>query len=67
MFTNQVMLEHYLDLTIRLVSVISRTLIGMSHPFVEMQSVYSTAPADWASALYAVKYGEYKCTMNAIL
>ena len=35
-------------LTIRLFWVISRTLIGEeSSTFAEMQSVYSTAPADW--------------------
>ena len=40
--------QHYWDLTIRLFSVISRTLMGGSYPSAEVQSVYSTAPADWA-------------------
>ena len=35
-------------LSIRLFSVISRTLFGGSYPSAEVQSVYSTAPADWA-------------------
>ena len=34
--------------TIRLFSVISRTLIGESYPSAEKQSVYSTAPTNWA-------------------
>ena len=42
-------LQHYWNLTIRLFSVISRTHIGWgSYPSIEVQSVYSTAPADWA-------------------
>ena len=37
------------SLTIRLFSVIFRTLIGRGfNPSAEVQSVYSTAPADWA-------------------
>ena len=38
------------NLTIRLFSVIYRILVrgGVSYPSAEMQSVYSTAPADWA-------------------
>ena len=39
------------SLTIRLFYVISRRLVGgggESYPFSEMQSVYSTASADWA-------------------
>ena len=42
--------QHYWNLTIRLFSVIYRTLIGggRSYPVAEVQSVYSTAPADWA-------------------
>ena len=35
--------------TIRWFSVISRRLIGVSYPSAEMQSVYSTASADWAT------------------
>ena len=42
-------LQHYWILTIRLFRIISRTLIrGCSYPSAEKQSVYSTAPADWA-------------------
>ena len=40
--------QHYWNLTMRLFSVTSRTLIGESYPSAEVQSVYSTAPADWA-------------------
>ncbi len=41
--------QHYRDLTIRLFSVIYRTLVGggVSYPSADVQSVYSTAPADW--------------------
>ena len=40
------------NLIIRLFSVISRTLIMRGfYPSVEMQSMYSTAPADWAHSL----------------
>ena len=43
-------LQHCGNLTIRLFSVISRTLVGGgSYPSAEKQSVYSTAPANWAS------------------
>ena len=42
-------LQHYWNLTIRLFSVISRTLIGGgSYHSTEIQSVYSTTPADRA-------------------
>ena len=40
--------KHYLDLTIGLFSVIARTLVVGGYPSAEKQSVYSTAPADWA-------------------
>ena len=41
--------QHYWNLTIRLISVISRTLVVVgTYPFAEKQSVYSTAPTDWA-------------------
>ena len=33
---------------LRLLSVISRKLVGGSYISAEVQSVYSTAPADWA-------------------
>ena len=36
------------SLTIKLFSVISRALVGGSHPFAKMQALYSTIPADWA-------------------
>ena len=41
-------LERYRSLTIRFFNVIARTLVvgGSSYPSAEMQSVYSTAPAD---------------------
>ena len=39
----------------RLFSVISRTLVGGgSYPSAEKQSVYSTAPADWAKLVWNV-------------
>ena len=42
-------LQHYWNLTIRLFGVIFRILIGgRSYLSAEKQSVYSTAPADWA-------------------
>ena len=42
-------LQHKWKLTIRILRVISGTLIGRSlTPSAEIQSVYSTAPADWA-------------------
>ena len=47
-------LQHYWNLTIRLFSVISRTLVLLgegSYPSAEKQSVYSTAPADLAIQL----------------
>ena len=40
--------KHHWNFTIRLFSVIYRTLIGRSYPSAEQQLVYSTAPADWA-------------------
>ena len=39
-------LQHYWNLTIRLFSV---TLGGGSYPSAEKQSLYSTAPTDWAT------------------
>ena len=46
-------LQHCWNLTIRLFSVISRTLVGGgSYPSAEKQSVYSTAPADWAMSVF---------------
>ena len=44
--------QHYCNFTIRLFSVISRTLMGGgSYPTVEKQSVYSTALADWTNRM----------------
>ena len=46
---NEVVLQNQWNLTIRLFSVISRTLMGGgSYLFAEVQSMYSTAAADWA-------------------
>ena len=49
-------LQHYGGLTIRLFSVIFRTHVGgeESHPFAEIQSVYSAAPADWTNSLMLI-------------
>ena len=44
--TSEPMQEY--DFTIRLFSVISGILVAGSYPFADMQSVYSTALADWA-------------------
>ena len=44
--------QHYWDLTISLFNVISRTfvvVVGGLYPSAEVQSVYSTAPANWAN------------------
>ena len=41
------------SITIRLFSVISRTLVGESYPSAQMQSVYFTAPADWAKYIFS--------------
>ena len=53
--------QHYWNLTIRLFSVISRTLFfwGGSYPSAEVQSVYSTAPAAWAKSVLG--YSIQKC------
>ena len=37
------------SITIRLLSIISSTLVEVSYPCAERQSVYSTAPDDWAN------------------
>ena len=47
---------YYWNLTIRLFSVILRTKIGESYPSAEMQSVYSTAPADCAKWILVWAY-----------
>ena len=45
--------QRYWNLTIRLLSIISRTLVGETFSFAEKQSGYSTAPADWASVKWS--------------
>ena len=46
-------LQHCWNLNIRLFSVISRTPVGRGfYPSAEKQSVYSTAPADWAISVW---------------
>ena len=47
--------QYHLNLIIVLFTVISRTLIGRSYPAVEVQSMYSTAPADWATKIWWMK------------
>ena len=42
-------LHHHSNLTNRLFSVLSRTLVRGFYPYTEVQSVYSTAPAEWAN------------------
>ena len=45
-------LQHHRNLTLRLFSVIYRTLIGRgSYPSAEVQLMYSTAPGDWTTAI----------------
>ena len=44
-------LQHYWNLTITVFSILYSTFVRRSSPFAEMQSVYSTAPADYKSAL----------------
>ena len=46
---NEGVLQHYWNLTIRLFCVVSRILDGGSYSSAEVQSVYSTPPADWAT------------------
>ena len=48
----------YWNLTIRLFGVIEGHSLGKSYPFAEMQSVYSTAPADWGRDLHWEKLNE---------
>ena len=43
------MLQYYWSLTIRLFSVLSGHTLEESYPSAEMQSMYSTAPAGYAS------------------
>ena len=56
------------SLSIRLFSAISRTLVRRwwSYPSAEMQSVYSTAPADWSGAICLFKT-EQMIDFNVIL
>ena len=55
-------LQHHWNLAIWLFSVISRTVIGGggSSPSAEVQSVYSTAPADWAKLVMR----KHKCLLH---
>ena len=53
-------LQHYWNLTIRLFSVISRTLVGRSHPSAKMESEYSTAKAHWADLLRSNQWFKLK-------
>ena len=56
---------HYWNLTIRLFNVLSRTLVDWrSYPSVEMQLVYSTAPAYWAEKV--VKEAEVSSIGRAV-
>ena len=41
-------LQYYWSLTIRFFSVITGHSLGEPYPSAEVESVYSTAPADWA-------------------
>ena len=67
-------LQHYWNLTIRLFSVISRTLIGGSYPSAEMQLVYSTALDNWTntqrnvqcSLIWELMPYEFKLGHNAV-
>ena len=51
-------LQHYWNLTVRLFSVISRTLIGGVLPLTKKQLVYSIARANWVTYWYWVFYLE---------
>ena len=69
--------QHYWSLTIRLINVISRTLIwwggGGSYPSAEMQLVYSTAPVChdlWQIKLFEIElFNHLTCeqTTNVLL
>ena len=59
-----VFFQHIKSLTIRLFSVISKTLLGESYTFAEVQSGYSAAPADWVlydCNNYTTCISLYKC------
>ena len=57
--------HHYWNLTIRLFSVITRTLVGggggVSYPSAEVQAVHSTAVADWAKDIVINKFKLQSC------
>ena len=54
-FPHSPKLQYCWNLTIRLFSVINRTFIEVgSYPSAEKQSVYSTAPADWAKSFFII-------------
>ena len=62
------MLQPYLNLTIRLFSVMSRTLVGEgSYPLAEKLSVYSIAPTDWAMGIICIKNSYYNCLLRIII
>ena len=55
-------LQHYWNLTIRLLNVVSRTFVGgvWSYPSAKVQSVYSSAPANWASRKISLIIWQYE-------
>ena len=56
-------LQHCWNFTIRLFTVLSRTLMGGSYPSAAKQSVYSSAPADWAKGCLLIgNYTRILCT-----
>ena len=59
--------QHHWNLTIRLFSVISGHSLGRSYPYAEKQSVYSTAPADWARAILWSKVITPQCQISFFL
>ena len=63
-------IQYYWNLTIRLLSVIFRTLVGSRGSYLssEKQSVYSTAPTDWAKInLIIYLYLSLYVSLSAIL
>ena len=54
-------LKDYRNLTIRLFNVIYQDIRGGIFPYIEMQSVYSLAPPDWAT-LNRNNYLKFICT-----
>ena len=63
-------LQYYWSLTIRLISVVSRTLVRESYSPTEMQSLYSAVPTDWATghtlgSLTSLQRGS-RCIMQSL-